>query len=104
MPVAARALVEKVPFTCASASRRYTSLTFGISRDPRPKAGEHLFIEPPKRFPNAIEVIGIDLTDLRIQASKIHRPDLIEAQLCRSHYVSGATMRGYEKGFFEMAH
>ena len=42
---------------------------------------EHLFIESPKRFPHAIEVIGIDLADLRRQAAIIDRSDLIKADV-----------------------
>ena len=48
---------------------------------PPPAAGEHLFIEPPKRFPDAIEVVAVDLADLGRQAAIIDRPDLIEADV-----------------------
>ena len=58
----------------------YTFLTFGISRDPRHKRGNIIY-RAPKRVPNAIEVVGIDLAELGMQAAVIDRPDLIEANV-----------------------
>ena len=57
------------------------ALHSALAATPAPKAGEHLSIESPKRLPNAIEVIGVDLADLGRQAAIINRPDLIEANI-----------------------
>ena len=40
-------------------------------------AGPDSFIETPKHFPNAIEVVAVDLANLGMQAAVIDRPDLI---------------------------
>ena len=71
---------KMVPFICALAGSGILPVHSTLAAS-APQSGATSFIEPPKRFPNAIEVIAIDLAKLGGPAAVINRPDLIEADI-----------------------
>ena len=58
------------------------SFRHSASRESRSEAPfQKQRIEPPERFPHAIEVVAIDLANLGRKSAIIDRPNLIEAEI-----------------------